>query len=76
MNTSNPAITSQATLAGFPPLLRITFSSRYRGLDRDRVFRPPSDDHLPPDLLERLCGGGLEVLADDLKLSTGVEATR
>src|SRR5436190_17428489 len=39
----------------------------------DRVLRAPTDGYLPPALLERLRGGGLEVLADDQDLSAGVE---
>src|SRR4051812_17709075 len=76
MNASSPAITSQATLAGLPlpPLLRITETPLVSAVgDRDRVFRPPSDDHLPPDLVKGLRRGRVQVLADDLKLSPGVE---
>src|SRR3954468_1648832 len=52
---------------------RLLLSLCARGRDLDRVFRSPTDDDLPPYLLESLRGGRFEVLADDLKLSTRVE---
>src|SRR5215211_8195156 len=41
--------------------------------DGDRLLGPPSDQHLAPAMLELLRGGGLEILADDLKFSPGLE---